>query len=158
MTYEPRSELTHRTLAYVVESRPLHDRLNLILTQAAGYSLLAMTAGREPPMLDAPVALARAELRLARDGLAALRVPGAAAHHFHHVAAAAGAIERSLALLTACPRTRDDELGRAALARCLRVATEHLRAATRLLPGFEMVDARQACCAAHANAAPMMRG
>lgn len=141
-----------RTLQYIIDSRPLHERLQQVLTQVAGFSLLVMTRGERVPMLDGPAVLAREALRSAQAELRSLRVPAAAMHHAQHIQAAAGAVERALDLLIACLRPAADEPTRAALTRCLRLATDHLRAATRLLPGFEMVDFSQACCAAHAGA------
>lgn len=140
--------LADRTLRYVLASRKLHERLRQVLTQAAGFALLVMTRGSTLPMLDAPVALARSALHPARDEIDALAVPPRARHHHRHLIAAAAALEQSLALLAGCLH-RDG--GEAALVRSLRRATDHVRAAARLLPGFEMVDLTQACCAAHAG-------
>jgi hypothetical protein len=49
--------------------------------------------------------------------------------------------------------TPDAETARRALSRELRASTDHLRHASRALPGFEMVDLTQSCCAAHAAGA-----
>ena len=143
--------LADRTLHYIVATRPLHERLLQMLTQVAGFSLLVVVPGRSVPMLDAPIALARAALRPAREELDALPVPHQARHHHHHLIAAADALVRSVDLLTDCLRADADDAARAALVRCLRAATDQLRAAARLLPGFEMADLNQACCAAHAG-------
>jgi hypothetical protein len=40
------------------------------------------------------------------------------------------------------------------LTRALRATSDHLRATARLLPGFELVDFGQACCAVHAPRLP----
>lgn len=129
-----------------------------MLTQAAGFSLPVVTPGRPLPMLDGPVALARSALLPVRDQLDALPVPPQARHHHLHLTAAADALARSLDLLTRCLRANADDAARAALVRSLRAATDHLRAAARLLPGFEMVDLNQACCAAHARPRPLACG
>lgn len=126
------------------------ESLQRVLTQAAGFALLAMSRGGRVAPPDTPVASARAALAAARAEIDALPVPQAARHHHHHVVAAAAAMAHVLDLLMACLRRRDDDRARADLVRMLRVATDHLRAATRLLPGFAMVDLSQACCAAHA--------
>jgi len=147
--FEKGPALADPTMLYIVNSRPLHDRLQQILTQVAGFSLLVMTRGPGAPRLDGPLALAGDAFRSTREELGALHVPARAKHHYRHVIDAAGAVERSMGLLTDCLRPQADETTRAVLVRCLRLATDHLRAATRLLPGFEMVDLRQACCAAH---------
>lgn len=124
--------------------------LQRVLTQAAGFALLVVSPGRRVALPDTPVATARAALAAARAEIEAGPVPPAARRHHHHVMAAAAAMSDALDLLMACLRCRDDDPARADLVRMLRVATDHLRAATRLLPGFAMVDLSQACCAAHA--------
>jgi hypothetical protein len=145
------------TLQYIVDSRLLHDRLRQVLAQIAGFSLLVMSNGDRVPMLDAPLAMAREALTSVAEQLRALHVPAAARHHYHHTTEAAHAVEQAIGLVAHCMRSRIDEAPRAALTRRLRSATDHLRTASRLLPGFEMVDLRQACCAYHANAGSAIR-
>lgn len=82
--------------------------------------------------------------------LEALRVPGQAAHHHHHLAQATRTIERAC-VLVASPKVWTDEAARRELAAAVRTAADHLRFASRAMPGFEMVDLNQACCAAHAS-------
>ena len=138
--------------AYIDAVQALHQRFNQLLTQASGYALLVLTRGKAVALLDTPVTIACDALEEAQDDLRAVRVPSGARHHHFHLSAAATAIERSLDLLTICLRPVADDLARTALTQALRAATDHLRATTRLLPGFEMVDLSQACCAAHAPA------
>ena len=149
MTFVAPLRLADPTLNYIESVQPLHERFQQLLTQAAGYSLLVLTRGRRLVLLDGPVAMARGALCPLRSALETIRVPEGARHHRGHMIAAAAAIGRSLDLLTACLRPAADDHARTALTRTLRIATDHLRAATRLLPGFEMVDLSQACCAAH---------
>ncbi len=136
---------------YVLASRPVHDGLRQVLTQAAGFALLVIVPGRVPAMLDGPAALARRALSPTREALGALRVPPQAQHHHFHLVCAADALARCLDLLTTCLRPVAFDAERDALVRGLREATDHLRAAARLLPGFEMADLTQACCAVHAG-------
>jgi hypothetical protein len=138
------------TLRYIVCGKPLLTRLQQILTQTAGFALLVMTRGGRVPMLDAPLALASQELASTSEELHALRVPAPARHHFYHTIQAVVSIGQAIDLLAVCMRCARDDPARAALTRRLRVATEHLRAASRL-PGFGMVDLQQACCACHAD-------
>ena len=138
------------TLTYIEAVQPLHERLQQILTQAAGYALLVMTRGRRLVFLDVPVIGARAALDEAQAQLATVPAPGPARFHFEHMAAATSAIARSLECLVTCLRPGADDHARAALTRALRSATDHLRACTRSLPGFAMADLTQACCAVHA--------
>src|SRR5579872_4810537 len=134
-------------LHYIVGSKPPVTRLQQILTQTAGFALLVMAHGGRVPMLDVPLALAEKELSSTADELRALRVPAPARTHHDHAMEAVAAIEQAIKLVAVCMRCSRDDPARAALTRRLRAATEHLRAASRLLPGFDMVDLRQACCA-----------
>lgn len=143
--------LGEATSRYVLASRPVHDGLRQILTQIAGVALLVIVPGRVPAMLGGPVDFASRALSPVRDALDALQVPPRAQHHHFHLSAAASALARSLDLLTSCLRPDASDSERDALVRGLRNATDHLRAATRLLPGFEMADLTQACCAVHAG-------
>jgi ribosomal protein L40E len=140
----------HPTLQYMIGCRPLLTRLRDVLTQAAGFALLVMSQGRRVPMLDVPLALASQELSAVSEELQALPVPRQVRHHYAHAIKAAAGIGQAINLLAVCMRCGSDDPARAALTRCLRVATEHLRAASRL-PGFGLVDLRQACCAYHAD-------
>ena len=138
-------------MRYIVASRPLHEQLRQVLTQLAGFALLVMTPGRSPAALDAPVAMAAGALPPIRDAIASLRVPPQARHHHRHLTASADTLARCAVLLVRCLGVNADDAARDALVRGLREATNHLRATTRLLPGFEMADLTQACCAAHAG-------
>jgi len=137
------------TLDYMTACGPLQARIRDVLTQLAGFAfLLATRRGRSAPPAG-PLDLARTEAAALAEELAALRPPGEAAHHFHHLSAAAEALGRSVRLGYACLAAGAGEVDRDGLTAALRAATDHLRATARLLPGFELVDLRQACCAAH---------
>lgn len=138
-------------ITYLNAAQPVHQQLQQVLTQAAGYALLVMTRGHRVALLDAPVAGAERALAQVRVGLGGIRVPARARHHHHHMFSAVEAVGRSLQALLGCLRPGADDRLRAELTRALRAATDHLRAASRLLPGFEMVDLSQACCAVHAG-------
>ncbi len=140
------------TLRYIASGEPLVTRLQQILTQTAGFALLVMTRGGRVPMLDVPLALAGRELAATSEELHALPVPAPAQHQFYHAIEAVASIRQALDLLAVCMQCARDDPARAALTRRLRVATEHLRTASRL-PGFAMVDLQQACCAGHAKIA-----
>jgi hypothetical protein len=140
------SALAEPTIRYIVASQPVYDRLREILTQVAGFSLLIMTRGSRAVALDDRLAPAFEAFRTIAEQCRALRVPGAAAHHHLHVAEAASAVERSIGFLKECSKSPGDDAAREALTRCLRIAADHMRVATRLLPGFEMVDLKQSCC------------
>jgi hypothetical protein len=138
------------TVQYVLGGRPVLSQLQQILRQTAGFALLVMSQGGRVPMLDVPLALASRELSSTFAELQALPVPVQARRHYHHAIEAVTAIGQAIDLVAVCLRCARDDPARAALTRRLRVATAHLRGASRL-PGFGMVDLRQACCAYHAD-------
>jgi hypothetical protein len=144
------------TLVYIEAMQPLHIRLQQILTQAAGYALLVVMHGQRLALLDAPVVSARAVLVMALAEVGSVRVPDTARRHYEHTMAASDAIRRALDLLVTCLRPGADDHARTELTQALRAATDHLRLATRLLPGFAMADLSQACCAAHAVRSPLI--
>ena len=142
--------LVAEPLQYIVACQPVHERLRGLLTQLAGLSLMTML-GREATFdRETPLRLVRASLSEAEEMLGGLPVPPRAAHHHHHVSAACRAISRACDMVSCDPITRNTEPAKRELSRQLRSAADHLRFASGALPGFEMVDLTQSCCAAHA--------
>jgi hypothetical protein len=135
-------------LSYMEECRLVQEQFRQVLTQVAGYSLLIMTRKVTSARLDGPMLVARKAAGRAHEHLLALKVPAAAAHHYHHLLKASEAIRAALAAAEACTTDGPDKPERAGLSRALKAATAHLRATARLLPGFEIVDFGQGCCAA----------
>lgn len=143
------SQADEVVLRYVAAARPVQQLISDTLTQVAGFALLVMTSRNRAPLAEGALAGARQAAMQASEAVRALAVPEIAEHHHHHLRAAAAA------LLQACVATLDclrvDACGQSdALVRTLRSSSDHLRTTTRLLPGFELVDFGQACCAAHA--------
>jgi hypothetical protein len=136
-------------LDYVAAARPVQELLRQLLTQLAGYSLVLMT--REKPALrpEAAMPMARTAAEHAGDRVRALSVPAAAAHHHCHLSNAVDAIRWAFVSVEKCAAAGATDAERDTLTRTLRTASEHLRATARRLPGFDMVDFNQACCAAH---------
>ena len=141
------------TLRYIEESRDVQELLHQILTQMSGFALMLFTRRSGPQLCAGPLDIAAQRMNRARAQLRALRPPSDAAHHFHHLGEATSAIERCVHVGKDCLTAGSDTTDRGELARMLRLAVDHLRMTSRLLPGFSMVDLRQACCAAHAGAA-----
>jgi hypothetical protein len=143
-------------LRYVVECQPIHERLRQLLTQLGGLSLMTMLERDGAPAFDrnTPLRLAGDALGETRETLRDLAVPERALHHHHHLSEAIRALGRVSGLLSAPPSTRKTEAARQELSTSLRLAADHLRFAGRAMPGFEMVDLGQSCCAAHAAALP----
>ncbi|MEJ8572970.1 hypothetical protein [Microbaculum marinum] len=140
-------------LSYIEAAQPVQELLQQVLTQVAGYSLMLMTGGKPAARPDGSLLLARQAAGRAHDDLLALPVPALAAHHHHHLSRAAESTQWAFAAADACAAADASDGERDTLSRALWSATGHLRATARLLPGFEMVDFGQACCAAHAHAA-----
>ena len=140
-------------LNYTAAARRVQDLLQQVLTQVAGYSLMLMTCDRPAARPEGSILLACQAAERAHDALRALHVPSKAAHHHHHLCKAAEATRWAFAAAETCAAADASEGDRDTLTRALWAATEHLRATARLLPGFEMVDFGQACCAVHAQAA-----
>jgi hypothetical protein len=137
-------------LHYVLDAKPLNTSLRQALMQLSGFLLMRLTRRHNAITDFGPVEAAREVLRGCADGIADLRVPSAAAHHHHHLDGASAALHSALAAALSMTDQDGDKLFHA-----LKAAERHLRATSRLLPGFEAVDFTQACCAAHSmRAAP----
>jgi len=139
-------------LAYVVACQPLHERLRDAVIQLGGLSLMTMLRREGAFDRETPLRLVREALAGTGQALGGLPVPPSAAHHHHHMREACCAAGRAADLIADQRLGRDAETANRDLSRELRAATDHLRHASRALPGFEMVDLAQSCCAAHAAA------
>lgn len=145
--------LADAPLRYVLACQPIHERLRDAATRLGGLSLMVMLRPAGGIDSETPLQATTSIIEEASEALAALPVPASAAHHLHHMTEAAVALGRVAALLAPGPHGGTDEAARTAISAGLRSATDHLRHAARALPGFEMVDLTQSCCAAHAAAA-----
>jgi len=116
--------------AYVIAAQPYFEDLKQVAAQLAGLLVLE-AAGATP---DHPMLLsAREAHRNATDGLRCTRVPvRARAHHRHLLSASV--------YLTEALRAGADPLAP------LQHAYADLRAASKLLPGFQMISFEQGCC------------
>ena len=142
-------QLAGALLRYVLACQPLHDRLRDAATQLGGVALMVMSRRDKTFDLEQPRRIAAGMIEEIGDALGALPVPDGAAHHFHHMTAAAEALRRVAELLAPAVLARLDDAGRIAISGRLRATTDHLRYASAALPGFEMADLAQSCCAAH---------
>jgi hypothetical protein len=134
---------------YVREARPVQQLISDTLTQVAGFALLLMTSPKRVALAEGALAGAQEAAMRAADEVRALATPEIAGHHHHHLRAAATALVQACSATVDCLRSNATE-HRDALVRALRASSDHLRSTARLLPGFELVDFGQACCAAHA--------
>lgn len=138
-------------LSYIEAARPVQVLLQQTLTQVSGYSLMLMTNGKPASRPEGALLAARATAERAHEQLRALRVPAGAEHHHHHLLKASDATRMAFTAAETCAAAGATEGERETLVRTLYAANEHLRATSRLLPGFETIDFGQACCAWHAG-------
>ncbi len=138
-------------MRYMLEARRPHDALRRALIQLSGFLLLRTTAGRRAIVDFTPVEAARDAIAEASDNLQGLRVPPAAAHQQKHLEGAVVSLQQAVKAAL----SRSDSNGDA-LFRFVDEAEKQLKAVGRVTPGFEAVDLRQACCAAHAGFAPFV--
>jgi hypothetical protein len=140
-------------LRYMADCRHVQSELTQVLTQMAGFALLLTTRRTSLSLWSGPLQLAGDRMKEAMQALRLLHAPSEAAHHYHHLTEAAEAIEAGVGVARRCLTRGADDTDRDMLTRLLRSATDHLRVTASLLPGFELVDLGQACCAFHAAAA-----
>jgi hypothetical protein len=152
-TRRAEDESDARSLPYVVACQPLHEQLRDVVTQLGGLSLMTMLRREGAFDRTTPLRLVREALGSIGEALRDLTVPHRGAHHHHHMTEACRAAAGAADLIADRRLTKNEEAARLALSRELRAATDHLRFASRALPGFEMVDLTQSCCAVHAAAA-----
>jgi hypothetical protein len=78
------------------------------------------------------------------------KAPPGARHHHHHMLAAARNLSAALSAMPAALTKRDTE----SVDKAFHPLTEgfrELQSASRCLPGFEIIDFEQGCCAEHAG-------
>lgn len=140
-------DIDPRLFDYVVAAQGRFDGLRQCAAQIAGLLVLAAAGGRtEPghPMLG----LAHNVHATAADATYAARVPPGAEHHHRHMTAAAKALAAALkAMPDTLAKRREGAIDKAF--RLLQAGYRELQNASRCLPGFEIVDFEQGCCAEH---------
>ncbi|CDX13816.1 hypothetical protein MPL3356_150078 [Mesorhizobium plurifarium] len=142
-------------LRYADSARDAQQLISQTLTQLSGYALLLLTSPRQAAQAEGALAGARQSVVHAAEAVRALQAPEPAAHHYHHMRCAAETLMEACAAATACRGAQERSDKRFdTLTRALRATSDHLRATARLLPGFELIDFGQACCAAHTPRLP----
>lgn len=141
------SEVDPRLFDYVVAAQGRFDGLRQCAAQMAGLLVLAAAGGRTDPghpMLE----LARNAHGAAADATYGAKVPAGAAHHHRHMAAAAKTLAAALKAMPDALSQRSEGAVDQAFAP-LQAGFRELQNASRCLPGFEIVDFEQGCCAEH---------
>lgn len=136
---------------YASAARAAQQLIGATLTQIAGFALLAMTTSRPLSLAEGALLGAQQASSQAVEAVRALEAPESASHHLHHLRQAAATLRQACASALRCLGPEATEGERDALVSALRATSHHLRATARLLPGFELVDLRRACCAAHVS-------
>jgi hypothetical protein len=141
------------TVAYVFRARPVFDMLKHAAAQLAAFFVLAST-GSDAASPDHPLLLAaRSAVQEAMEGLRTVTgVPEPASHHHRHLLRAAAAITATLATLQDLAWAEKDEAALDQALHRLKAGWQELHWATAALPGFEMVQLSQSCCAGHSLA------
>jgi hypothetical protein len=136
------------TLAYVLKARDCFDSLRQAAAQLGGLLLLASTGGSSQ-ILDLPMLeLAAAAQREAEAALREASIPAPALHHHFHLSRASDRIGEALRIALQ-GSIRFDESALDRTFQTLQAGWQDMLSATRTLPGFQVVDFSQACCAAH---------
>ncbi|MBZ9674283.1 hypothetical protein [Mesorhizobium sp. ES1-1] len=143
------SRAEQAVLHYVAAARPVQRLISATLTQVAGFALLLLTSRSRVSLAEGALAGAQEAAMRAAEEVRALAVPDIAAHHHHHLRGAAETLLQACAAASDQVRARSSDQGDALSSR-LRASSDHLRTTASLLPGFELVDFGQACCAMHA--------
>ena len=128
------AEIDDRTVAYVLVAQTCFEDLKQVAAQLAGMLVLE-AAGSKSATPDHPMrASAEQVYEEAADGLRSVRVTARARVHHQHLLAAAAKLNEAL-------HRKGDELA------LLESAYADLRAASRTLPGFQMISFDRGCCA-----------
>ena len=131
-----------RTVAYIVNTRPAFEDLLQVASQLAGL-LVLVASGASPAATGHPVvAAAREKCRDAAEAVRSARPTEQARLHHDYVLLAATALESAVA----AAGERLDPAGVEGVLAPLRAGYEHLRRASQMLPGFELISFMQACC------------
>ncbi|RBP07322.1 hypothetical protein DFR50_12847 [Roseiarcus fermentans] len=140
--------LDGRTATYVLKAQAGFDALRNAAAQLAAL-LVLVSIGKRDRVLDEPI-LAQAEtaFKEAEDILGAIEAPAAAAHHHFHLSLARERIGEALRIARqGSLRIDEPSLDRAH--QTLKAGWREMLAGSKALPGFQVVDFSQSCCAAH---------
>jgi hypothetical protein len=143
-------QLDDRTIAYVLETRPHFEGLRQAISQIAGMLVLATAGAKSVTQDHAMFGAAKQAHGRALDGIRAVRPSARAQHHHRHLIHSAECLGVAIA-------KAGEELHIAArgeqmsgVLAPLQTAYRNLHWAADSLPGFEVLDFNQACCAPQA--------
>lgn len=138
-----------RMLDYLAASRAPFEDLRQVVTQIAALLILAASGSRDwrdHPMIDVTIEAWRG----VDDAIRAIAVPDSAAHVHGHFVKAGRSVTEAIGIIAARRPTFDDAALDAALA-ALKTAQQEMQWSSAAVPGLEVVDFSQGCCAMHTN-------
>jgi hypothetical protein len=136
-----------RMLDYLEATRAPFEDLRQVVTQVAALLILAASGNRDwrdHPMID----VTTEAWRRVDDAARAVKVPASAAHVHYHFVKAGRSVAEALEIIVAKRARFDDAALDAALA-ALKQAQQEMQWSSAAVPGLEVVDFSQGCCAAH---------
>ena len=140
--------LDGRTADYVAAAQAIFGGLQDVIGRLAGVLVLE-AMGHSQTVFDGPTLAAAREVTMdATERFRGLRPTPRSAHFNHHLARALSLVRDSVSLVE---NRRNDRTAARDPLPCLRGAWEELTSASNILPGFEIVDFGQSCCALHVS-------
>jgi hypothetical protein len=143
-------QLDERTISYVLETRPHFEDLRQALSQIAGMLVLATAGAKSVTQDHAMLAAAQEAHQRALDGIRAARPALRARHHHRHLLDAADCLGLAIAKAGESLHLAGDRRRTEGVFVPLRTAYRNLHWAAQALPGFEILNFDQACCAPQA--------
>jgi hypothetical protein len=143
-------ELDERTVIYVLETRSHFEDLRQALSQIAGMLVLATVGAKSVTQDHAMFAAALEAHRRASDGIRAARPTTRAQHHHEHLLEAADSLGLAIAKAGEGLHLAGDRQRMEGMSAPLQAAYRSLNWAGQALPGFEILNFDQACCAPQA--------
>ena len=137
------------TIAYVLAAQKSFRKLRQAISQIAGALVLDAASGTKSSIADDGFRLARISMAEVLDLFGSASPSRSSTHHHHHLGIAIGLVGEALAAQkrsSGMPSAANPERD---LLPLLKRAWQELNHAVRALPGFDMVDFGQACCAFH---------
>lgn len=138
-----------RMLDYLHATRAPFEELRQVVTQVAALLILAASGGRDwrdHPMIDVTIAAWHG----VEDAVRAVAVPASAEHVHSHFLKAGHHVAAALAIIGARRAKFDDAALDAALD-ALKKAQQEMQWSSAAVPGLQVVDFAQGCCAMHRN-------
>lgn len=140
--------LDDRTAEYVAAAQKIFRGLQDVIGRLAGLLVLE-ALGQSQMAFDGPTLAATRDVTTdTTERLRGLRPTPRSAHFHHHLARAASLVRVSVTLVES---QRDHRIAARDPLPCLRGAWEEMTSASKILPGFEIVDFGQSCCALHVS-------